>query len=145
MKSKISFRAEDGILSCFITGERSDDEALDYWQELINECHHQDISRLQLTIALRGKYSPFDAIKNYQSIISMLKPSGIIVAVLDLNHLSAPDSQVACNMAASQGLNVAYFGLEKDAKAWLLAKTPETRTIYSPQENNSVTVMNKSA
>ena len=120
LNSKLSYRVENGILICFVTGERSSDETLEHWQELINKCHYEDISMLLMTMALRGKFSPFEAIENYQAIIEMLKPTDLKVALVDLNHLSAPDSQVACNMGVSQGLNTAYFDSERKAKAWLL-------------------------
>jgi hypothetical protein len=125
MNSKLSYQVENGILMCFLTGERSVGEALEYWRKLIRYCQIHQISRLQLTIAMRGKFSPFEAIKNYQAIIDLLKPLKLKIAIVDLNHLSAADSQVACNMGASQGLNAAYFETEEQAKSWLMSESVE--------------------
>jgi len=119
MKAKISFRIENDILNCFVTGDRASTSVLDYWQQLINKCHQENIHQVQLTLALRGKFNPIDAIECYQSIIEMLKPAGLKIAAVDLNHLSASDTQVSCNMAASQGIDVSFFESEGEAKDWL--------------------------
>lgn len=121
MNSKISFKVESGILSCFMTGKRSIDEALEYWQQLIKKCQQDDISRIQMNLAVTGRFSPFEAIKNYQAIIDLLKQVDLKIAVVDINQISAPDTQVGCNMGASQGLNMCHFSSEIEARTWLLA------------------------
>jgi len=120
MTANISFRIENDILLCFVTGERGCGSVLEYWQKLINKCHQEDIQLVQITLALRGKFNPFDAIESYQSIIEMVKPTSLKIATVDLNHLSASDTQVSCKMGASQGLDVAYFDSEDAAKEWLI-------------------------
>ena len=121
MASKIYFKVENDVLSCFVTGERSIDEALKYWDQLIKKCQQDDISRIQMNLAVTGRFSPFEAIQNYQAIIDLLKQVDLKIALVDLNQISAPDTQVGCNMGASQGLNACYFNSEQKAKAWLLA------------------------
>ena len=111
---------------CFVTGERTSDSVLDIWAELVNECHHHDINLVLVTMALRGKYEPFKAIEIYQSVIEMLKHTHLAIALVDLNHLSAPDSQVACNMGLGQGINTAYFASQIDAKTWLVKQSAST-------------------
>ncbi len=121
MTSKISYRVENDVLMCFVTGERSSNETMEYWQESVDKCQSEDLSRIQMNLAMNGRFGPFEAIQNYQSIIQMLKSTNLRIAVVDINLASAPDSQVACNMGASQGLDVSYFASEKEAKAWLLS------------------------
>lgn len=121
MVSKISFKIENSILSCFVTGERSIDESLEYWSQLIKKCQLDDIYRVQMNLAVSGRFSPFEAIEDYQAIIDLLKSTDLKIAVVDLNQISAPDTQIGCNMGASQGLNVCHFYSEQKAKNWLLA------------------------
>ena len=102
----------------FVTGDRSGKESINYWQEIINKCHHERKNKVLVAMALRGKFLPFEAIEIYQTIIEMLKHSELQVALVDLNHLSASDSQVACNMAVSQGINISYFDSELAALEW---------------------------
>ena len=121
MASKISFKVENHVLSCFVIGERSIDEALKYWGQLIKKCQQEDISRIQMNLAVTGRFSPFEAIQNYQAIIDLLKQVDLKIALVDLNQISAPDTQVGCNMGASQGLNMCLFNSEQKARSWLLA------------------------
>lgn len=120
MKPKITFNIEDDILTCFVTGKRHGDAVLEIWESLVNKCHHEDVKLVQVTMALRGKYEPFAAIEIYQAVIEMLKPTGIKVALVDLNHLSVRDSQVACNMAVGKGIHASFFDQPADARTWLL-------------------------
>jgi hypothetical protein len=120
---KISFNIEDGILVCFITGDRSNQKALQIWSEILHQCQQHDLSLVQVTMALRGKYQPFKAIEIYRSIIALLLPAQVSLAVLDLNHLSAPDTQVACNMGYIKGITVSYFDSQTEAKNWLLSQS----------------------
>ncbi len=132
MQPKLSFNIEDDILACFITGERSDDSILDIWANIINQCHYHNLSQVQVTMALRGKYQPFEAIEIYRAVIAMLIPAELSLAVVDLNHLSATDTQVACNMGHIKGINVSYFESQTDAKAWLLkqkSKAKKTKSV----------------
>lgn len=113
----------------FVTGERSQNTNFEHWHQIVDICEHKKIYLVQMTIALRGKYSRFDAISNFQTIIEIVKPQNLKIAVVDLNHLSSSDSQVACNMAASQGINCNYFDSEEKAKKWLVIsnnKVPKT-------------------
>ena len=103
----------------YVTGERAGDAVLDLWAETINQCHLNDLNHVLMTFALRGKYQPFNAIEIYQAVIEMLKHSNLTIAFVDLNHLSIPDSQVACNMGVGQGIDVAFFDNQFDAKSWL--------------------------
>jgi hypothetical protein len=112
---------EGSLLMCFMTGERNGANGYEQWQELIQKCQSEELSRIQITLALRGKLSPFEAIKSYQSIIEILKPANLKIALIDLNHLTLKDSQVACNMGASQGLNIAFFKQEEQAQDWLMS------------------------
>ncbi len=121
MNSKIAFKVENGILACFITGERSTYEALEYWSQLLDKCKREKLSRIQVNLAIKGRFSPFEAINNYQSIIEMVKQVKLKIALVDLNQISATDTQVGCNMGASQGLNIRCFGSEQKARNWLLA------------------------
>jgi hypothetical protein len=121
MNSKISFKIENSILACFITGERTIDVALEHWAQLLDKCKQENISRIQMNLAVKGRYSPFEAINNYQSIIEMLKQVKLKIALVDLNQISAPGTQVGCNMGASQGLNIRYFDSVQKARSWLLA------------------------
>jgi len=120
MTANISFRIENDILMCFVTGERNSRSVLEYWQKLINKCHQEDIHLVQLTIALRGKFNPVDAIESYQSIIEMIKPTNLRVACVDLNHLSASDTQLSCKMGFIQGIDVSFFDSEDAARDWLV-------------------------
>ena len=120
MQPKLSFNIDNDIVACFITGERSDESILDIWAEVINQCHYHNLSQVQVTMALRGKYQPFKAIEIYRSVIAMLVPENLSLAVVDLNHLSATDTQVACHMGYIKGINVSYFESQNDAKTWLL-------------------------
>lgn len=104
---------------CFMTGERNTANGYQQWQEMIQKCQSENINKAQVTLALRGKLSPFEAIKSYQKIIEVLKPGNVKVALIDLNHLTLKDSQVACRMGASQGLNIAFFNQEEQAQNWL--------------------------
>lgn len=120
MASKISLKVENGILKCFMTGEKSIDDALKYWKQLIHQCEKNKLSHIQMSLAVTGRFSPFEAIGNYQSIINILKPADVKIAIVDLNHSSASDTQVGCNMAISQGINLCYFESEQAATNWLL-------------------------
>ena len=123
---KISYRLEANMLIVFVTGKRSFDDSLYYWKKIIEICDVNQLENVQLTLALRGKFSPFDGIKNYQQVIDLVKPFDINVALIDLNGLSQNDSQVACNMASSQDLNCAYFENELKARHWLKQFSLET-------------------
>ena len=130
MTANISFRIENNILMCFVTGERNSQSVLEYWQKLINKCHQEGIYLVQLTIALRGKFDPVNAIECYQAIIEMIKPTNLKVACVDLNHLSAPDTQVSCKMGIIQGINVCFFDSEDTAKQWLIDGSNSNRSSY---------------
>lgn len=120
---KISHRIEsDAHSNClvvFVTGKRSIDDTIYYWQKIIQLCQNNEVENIQLTLALRGKFEPFIAIENYQVIIDLVKPFDFNIGLMDLNGLSQKDSQVACNIASSQGINCAYFEKEIDARIWL--------------------------
>ncbi len=119
LQPKISFNIEADILSCFITGERSEQSVLPVWQQLLKQCEQNQLSLVQVTLALRGKYQPFKAIENYRAVVALLKPANLTLAVIDLNHLSSSDTQVACHMGYIKGLNVKYFDSQNSAKNWL--------------------------
>jgi len=123
---KISYRIESELLIVFVTGQRSLDDTLYYWKKIIELCDKNQIDNVQLTLALRRKFLPFDGIKNYQQVIDFVKNFDINVALIDLNRLSQKNSQVACNMAASQSLNCAYFENELESRAWLNQFLTET-------------------
>jgi hypothetical protein len=116
---KISYRLEENVLIVFVNGKRSLHDTLYYWEKIAQTCEENQLNNVQLTLALRGKFSPFDGIKNHQQVIDFLKSLDLNVALTDLNGLSQKDTQVACNMAASQGLNFAYFESEITASSWL--------------------------
>jgi len=119
MSLKIAFKVENNILKSFVTGERSFDGSIKYWKVLIDKCKQENTSRLLLTIAIRGQLNPIESIEYTQSIIDMLKNTNLIIAIVDQNSLSARNTQIGCNMGASQGLHVSYFDTEKTASAWL--------------------------
>lgn len=137
MQPKLSFNIEDDIFTCFITGERTDESILDIWVEIIKQCQHHKLSRVQFTVALRGKYQPFKAIEIYRAVIAMLEPAEISLAVVDLNHLSATDTQVACNMAHIKGVNVGYFESQTDARTWLLKQSNKNKEQKSDPINTA--------
>ena len=123
---KISYRLEENMLVVFVMGKRSFEDSHYYWQKVIEICEENNIENVQITLALRGKYTPFDSIKNYQQMIDFVKPFDINVALIDLNGLSKKDSQIACNMASSQGMNCSYFDNELKARYWLNQFSLET-------------------
>ena len=125
MKTKISFVVENNVLMCFLTGERSSVEIANHWKLMIEKCESENIKKILMNLALVGKFDPFEAIKNYQSVIELLKNQPLKVAITDMSLISSPDTQVACNMGASQGINVEYFDCKEDAINWLLVEQNE--------------------
>ena len=125
MTSKVSLKVENNILKCFMTGKKSIDEGLIYWQQIVDKCEKENLSRIQVSLAVTGRFSPFEAIGNYQLIINILKQVDIKIAIIDLNNSSASDTQICCNMAVSQGLNLCYFESQQEASSWLLADTDD--------------------
>ncbi len=123
---KISHQIEANILIVFVTGKRSLDDSLYYWKKIIQFCQENEIENIQLTLALRGKFEPFEAIKNYQLVIDIVKSHDFNIAIMDLNGLSKKDTKVACNMASSQGMSCTYFDNEIRARAWLNEKSMAT-------------------
>ncbi len=126
MSPQVSYRVEKDVLLCFIVGKRAEAKTLDYWQDLLDRCQQEGLKKLQITMALTGHFSPVIGIDQYQKIIDLLKQTDLKIALLDLNRSSARGSQVGCNMAASQGVDVAYFDTEYEAKQWLDSAVKQT-------------------
>ncbi len=125
MISKISFKVENNILKCFMTGKKSIDDAIILWKQIVDKCEKDNLSRIQVSLAVTGRFSPFEAIGNYQLIINILKQVDIKIAIIDWNNSSASDTQICCNMAVSQGLNLCYFDSQQGASRWLLADSDD--------------------
>jgi len=123
MTPQVSYRVEKEVLLCFIIGARSKAATLGYWQQMLDRCQAEGLTRLQITVALTGRFSPVEGVDQYQKIIDALKTTHFKFALIDLNQESSKGSQVGCNMAASQGVNIAYFESEQKAKTWLLEPT----------------------
>ncbi len=121
MTSEISFSIENNIVMSFVTGKRTKENSIKLWQQAFDRCEQENIKKLQMNLALDGHFSPFEAINNYQSIIEIVKNRGLQIAVVDINRNSSSETQIGCNMGASQGVNVNYFNSESEAMRWLMS------------------------
>jgi hypothetical protein len=123
MKVEVSFKVEQQILRCFVSGNSHPKNMLPYWQEMLSKCRKEKLNRLFVTLALRGSFDRFEALQASQSVITLLRSENIAIAVTDLNELSATDSKMACHMAVAKNINVIYVECEAEAKNWLNAQT----------------------
>ncbi len=120
MSPQVSYRVEKEVLLCFVIGTRAEAATLDYWQQMLDRCQQEGLKRLQITMALTGRFSPVVGVNQYQKIIDLLKTTDFKFALIDLNQESAGGSQVGCHMAASQGVNIAFFETALPAQHWLV-------------------------
>ncbi|MDQ7049069.1 MAG: hypothetical protein Q9M92_05810 [Enterobacterales bacterium] len=125
MSPQVSYRVEKEVLLCFIIGERAEAATLDYWQQILDRCQQEGLKKLQITVALTGRFSPVVGVDQYQKIIDLLKTRDYKYSLIDLNQESAGGSQVGCHMAASQGVDIAYFEKENEALDWLISEASQ--------------------
>ncbi len=119
MKVEVSFKVEQQILRCFVSGNSEPENMLPYWQEMLVRCCKENLDRLLVTLALRGSFDRFQALEAFQSVIALLQSTHVAIAITDLNEQSASDSKMACHMAAAKNINVLYVENEAQGKDWL--------------------------